>query len=159
MHDDHAQILRKTPQVHGYLIDYFQLTVGPSGSQYADPVNLLSHQGLGQADVVLALLRGQDPLLHRAAEALVGRPIYKLPPQTVRELPKTPAPPEVPPADRRVILEVAPNPRLPTTPAFQRYRLFRRGSTVAQVLMRGVTRKDLREATRGGWIRLSELAP
>jgi hypothetical protein len=147
-----STLLGLDPTVHDYLRGYFH----SPGTTITATIN---DHNLGQADLVLALLRG-PPTLHAAAEALVGRPIVRLPPVMPKPLPKLPPPPETPLADRRKVLAVAPNPRLPTTPAFHRYREVRVGRTVAQLLRRGVTRKDVREAVRNGWVRLSaEEAP
>ena len=117
--------------------------------------NLETLAGLCQADIVLALLRGPERF-HPCIESLVGRPVQRLPGVQIRPLPTT-VTPEVPAADRRRVLSVAPNPRLPTTPSFQRFREFRVGRTVAQLLRRGVTRKDIREALEHSWVTLEDV--
>lgn len=60
-----------------------------------------------------------------------------------------------PPPRDPVVVFVARNPRLPTTPAFQRFKEFQVGRTAEQLLRRGVTHRDIREATRAGWVRFS----
>ncbi len=137
-----------------HLIRYFDLVgSGEPGEGWGvGVVRALAARGLGQADVVLALLRGPEDL-HACAEALVGRAIEILPGVDLGR-PPPPAAPEVPAADRRRVAAVAPNPRLPTTGSFHRFKHFRVGRTVAQLLTRGVTRRDIREAQRNGWVRL-----
>jgi len=53
-----------------------------------------------------------------------------------------------------MIASVARNPRLPTTGAFQRFRVFRPGLTIAQCLARGVKKRDVRSAIKQGYITL-----
>ncbi|HUD11477.1 MAG TPA: hypothetical protein VMS08_03630 [Candidatus Saccharimonadia bacterium] len=58
--------------------------------------------------------------------------------------------------DLQLITAVDRNPRLPTTPSFQRYQALRLGMTVAQALRRGVRRRDLREWRREGSVKIEE---
>lgn len=109
-------------------------------------------RGLGQADVVLELLRLS---LLPEVEALIGHPIVRLPARQTRPWPE--APRRLPTPDDRRIVSVGRNPRLPTTPSFQRFKLFRPGVTLGSAVRRGATRKDIREALRSGWIRVEEL--
>jgi hypothetical protein len=104
-----------------------------------------------QADVVLALLRA-DALI--PAVRLVGRPITLFPPSR-KFFPKSVPHVVSRGPDDRVIRAVARNPHLPTTPAFQRYRALRPGLTLAQAMVRGVRRRDLRRAVRRGWVSVS----
>lgn len=113
--------------------------------------------GLGQADVVMELLRLGTPAAHEGIALLVGRPVTVLPPAVPPRIP-LPVRPRAKEPDDRVVLSVGRNPRLPTTPSFQRYRLIQAGLSVAQLLKRGVTRRDLRELTSGGHIQLEALA-
>lgn len=112
----------------------------------------LSRAGLGQADVVLELLRLD---LIPEVEALIGHPITRCPTRVYRPLPL--APRAAPGPDDRRVLSVVRNPRLPTTDSFQRFRLIQPGTTISSLLKRGVTRKDLRECARNSWVVLSEL--
>jgi len=100
-----------------------------------------------QATVVLALLRAARL---PAAEHLVGKPITRVP--TLRSLSPPLRSPDDSTLDRRTITRVEPNPRLPTTPAWSRYRLFRVGRTLGEFLLRGGRRGDVRLALRRGWI-------
>jgi len=128
-----------------YLRDTFQL------DRTLSLYSALRARGLSQADVVFSLLRHNAPWAVKAVETLIGRPITILPPAVP---PRTPKPATIPPrvGDRRIIVKVERNPRLPTTDSFQRYRELRPGRTLEQCLRRGVTRKDLREAMRSGWV-------
>lgn len=106
---------------------------------------------LGRVDYVLALLRGN---FIEEAEQLAGVPIQygpKLtlgpPPQAVLALVKS--------EDSRRITRLCPNPRLPTTPAWARFRVLRVGMTLGQAYLRGVTRKDIREALRKKWVEVA----
>jgi hypothetical protein len=49
---------------------------------------------------------------------------------------------------------VSKNPRLPTTGAFYRFRIFREGMTIGSFLRRGGTRRDVRQALSAGWVRV-----
>lgn len=100
------------------------------------------------ADVVLALLRG-DRL--RSAELIVGKPVERLPPDTRLRPEPYPAPCYPNGATVRVS-RVSRNPKLPTTAAFQRYRQIKVGMTEEQLVRRGVTRRDIRQAVRDGHV-------
>lgn len=111
--------------------------------------------GLSQADLCLELLRLE---LIPEVEVLVGRPITRC--AGFRYVVPLPRRPDRPPsADDRLVRSVVRNPRLPTTPSFQRFQEFRVGVSVRSLLQRGVTRRDLREALRGDkqgpWVTLS----
>lgn len=166
MLERHREAVRALPtEARNYLITYFRMDTLPIVDEKKPEVRaiyltmpmdqLLADRSLGHADVVLALLRGPRRL-HREAERLVGQPIKRLPPVTMRPWPKAPPPSELSPADRRVVTRVGPNPRLPTTDSFQRYKVFRVGRTVEQLLKRGITRKDIREMERGGHVHFRE---
>lgn len=119
----------------------------------------LLERGLGQADLVLALLRLRDQ--HRAVRpaaealiaALVGHPITIGPPCLARY--RDPAP-YLPVDTSPRITYVAPvNPRQPSTEAHMRWCEYRVGRSVAQLRARGVTARDVRRVRARGWIRLS----
>lgn len=144
------------------LRDYFDL------SRKETLMSALLSRGLGQADLVLSLLRLRDAapgpdrrrLLSFYVRRLVGRPIQVCPsclllyrvnghaPRASRPLP----------SDRKIIWVTDTNPRQPGTDAFLRWLEFRPGRTVAQLRARGVTRRDLRRAERRGWVRFEECA-
>lgn len=112
----------------------------------------LARARYGQADVVLELLRLD---LIPEVEALIGHPITRAPYSPPREPPPRPRPPRL--ADDRCVVAVARNPRLPTTPSFQRFQEFKVGVPISSLLRRGVTRRDIREATRNAWVTFEEL--
>lgn len=131
-----------------YLRSYFSI---PQDETNLDAA--LCRRGLCQADVVLALLKDAR---RDAVAAVVGRPIQVLPPDP--RIWMVPAPVVVHSrrtGDARRVVKVSRNPRLPTTGAFQRFRLIRPGLTIAQLLARGVTRRDIRQGVRRKYIRLS----
>ena len=124
--------------------------------------DVLEAAGLNQADVVLALMRLETPESLWSAEAILGKPIARCPPglrdacpekslwaqaQWVLSMLGVDGESEL---DARRVLWAAPNPRLPSTPSFQRFRLIKIGSTVGAFLRRGGTRRDIREWTREG---------
>lgn len=137
---DALKVRELGPSARGHLVGYFKLDCNPDDDLSPQLRHLLT------VDLVLALLRGG---YLPEAEALAGVPIQYGRPAIARPLPVE-EPTKGP--DDRIIRSVAPNPRLPTTPAFQRYKAFRPGRTIAQCLSRGVTRRDLREALRAGWV-------
>lgn len=113
----------------------------------------LSARGLGQADLVLALLSVNTRGALRAVALVVGRPVRVLPsvfltwsrngPPRVRFSPK--------------IVSVSECPRRPGTDAERRFLYcFREGLTLEQARARGATRRDVRRAQRKGWIVLGE---
>ena len=145
-------------RVTKYLLrDYFQL------SRTMALMPALLERGLGQADLVLALLRLRDARDARLRiygayiELLVGHPIAVGPCCLLRY--RANGHPTVT-RDRspRLVWVNPVNPRQPRTEAHSRWSEFRVGRTVAQLRVRGVTKRDLRRATRKGWIRLEEAA-
>jgi hypothetical protein len=159
--EDALQVSRLPVKAREYLDEYFDLTVPPGVPNLTlhitgpGLVEVLTIRGLGQADVVLALLRGPASM-HRHVEALVGRPVERLPPITLRPLPPLAScPHETPAADRRRIAKIDRSDLPPLRPS-SRLREFRVGRTVAQLLARGVTRHEVRDAVRSGWCVLSE---
>ncbi len=121
----------------------------------------LLSRALGQADLVLCLLRLRDAHagVRLACEAhitaLVGHPISIGPGCLLRyrddgrlhvALDRTP----------RVVWVTPGNPRKPNTDAYPRWCEYRVGRSTAQLRTRGVKPKDIRLARRRGWIRLEE---
>lgn len=109
--------------------------------------------GLGQADIVLELLRLD---LIPEVESLIGKPIAHLPLRPIKPYP--PLPRRAPGPDDRRIKSVVRNPRLPTTDSFQRFKNFRPGFTLGYAVKRGTTRKDIREALKNNWIELEAVS-
>lgn len=156
-------MLNRDPLASFLLRDYFDLP--RSHSLMAS----LLDRGLGQADLVLALLHLRDAMHHRSDAArllcfyvhrLVGRPILVGPSclllyKTNGHAPRISRPVQ---ADRRLIWVSPVNPRQPNTEAHDRWEAFRPGRTVAQLRSRGITRRDLRKAERKGWVRFEECA-
>lgn len=110
----------------------------------------LRNRGLGQADLVLALLRAGR---HAAVERLIGKPITVYPPQPspTRNLP---LPAAAAHARRRIHVRVTECP-LVIPSARARWALMRRCASAEQYVTR-VERwralRDLREWQRAGWI-------
>jgi hypothetical protein len=153
----HARLVDATPpDITEYLLRYFDLWEPRGRPPSWRLSHALAEAGVGQADVVLALLRSDQEDFRHCAEALVGRPIYRAP--------RTALPAAPPPRgdsartgdERRVTRVVGHNPRLPSTPAWHRHRIFRPGMTVRQFLTRGGRRGDVRLAVRRGWVELED---
>lgn len=104
------------------------------------------------ADAAVALAGSPSAEAREALEAILGRPLTVCPPC----LSGQPAASPGPPAPR--VLRLAPNPRLPATPAHGRYALLHSGMRVDAYLSRvGHYRgtRDLREWSRRGDVTLS----
>lgn len=116
----------------------------------------LHEKGLGQADLVLFLLRVGTATARRHVEALVGKPILIGPPCLL--IYRTNGKPTVVgsevPDDRKILWVCPTNPRLTNTEAHLRWKIFRVGRSIAQVKARGATKRDVRRAIRKGWIRV-----
>jgi len=114
----------------------------------------LERAGLGQADLVLALLRAGR---HSSVEMLIGKPITVLPPQAspVRNLPLPRR--ERGPDEGRIVIRARENPlKIPTARA--RFETLRRCRTVASYLAHYPTwraRRDLREWSAAGWVEVA----
>lgn len=110
----------------------------------------LSERGLGQADLILALLRVDTRGSRLLVERVLGRPILQCPCVWLRW--PINGRPRVHRAPRfRVVVQD--NPRRPNTDAHARFsRSVRDGLTAEQMRLRGATRRDLRRARREGWI-------
>ncbi len=143
------------------LRDYFDL---PRGITL---VWSLAQRRLGQADLVLALLRLRDQRTSYSGvfsgyiELLVGHPISVGPSCLLRYHQNSSLPTVVrhdSADDRRLTFVQRDNPRQPRTEAHLRWCEFRVGRTVGQLRVRGVKRRDIRRAAAKGWIRLEERA-
>lgn len=101
-------------------------------------------------DIVLALLRINTPESLARASKLAGIEITKCPPAV------PPWPPK-PVAARAVVkvVRVGRNPCLPTTGAFQKFRMVRVGMTREQLKKRGLDNRDIRQWTNQGHIEWS----
>ena len=117
-------------------------------------------RGLGQADLVLALLRIEHWNARFVIGLLVGKPITIGSPCLLHY--RTNGLPTVVPStdwDARRIASVIPdNPRQPGTDAYLRWHQYQAGRTIGQLRVRGVRRRDIRRALRQGWITLEERA-
>lgn len=114
----------------------------------------LRRAGLGQADLVLCLLRLRLPSARRMAESLIGHPITVAPAVKFTWRANGAAPTV---GKQPVITWVMRDP--PTrrsTRLDQCFAEFRVGRTRQQLLARGVSRGDIRRAARRGWIRMAE---
>lgn len=108
----------------------------------------LRRAALGQADLVLCLLKIGTGTARRFVERLIGKPITRAvaPPREPCVYLSTPV--------QRVV-RVLPNPCRLSTRFHCNYELFRVGRTVEQLLARGVTRREIRLARRRGWIQFA----
>lgn len=146
-----------------YLLrDYFSLRRGVA------LMPALLERGLGQADLVLALLRlrdrhtmsrtpGPSPLC-TYIESLVGHPMTI--DHTCLSGLHRPPPPRHPPCtpdERRIVRKVAYNPRQPNTHGHALWSHFQVGRTVAQLRARGVPARELRRAVQMCWIVLDDV--
>lgn len=140
------------PDVIDFLLSYFGARTPHPLERNWLPTVSIAELGLGQADVVLALLRTADPRFRRWAEFLVGRRFTICRPCLRPSAPLYLGDERHP--DRRRVTYVARNPRLPTTMAFYRFAILREGMTIQQFLVRGGRRGDVRLALQRGWIQL-----
>lgn len=117
-------------------------------------------RGLGQADLVLALLRIEHPRAREFIEKLIGHPIV-IGPSCLLMWRTNGAPVvqrSVDPTDRKIAWVHPTNPRQPGTDAHMRWCQYQVGRTVGQLRTRGVRRRDIRLAARRGWIQFEEVA-
>lgn len=140
-----------------YLVrDYFGLPVSTA------LMPALLARGLGQADLVLCLLRIRDA--HRGLRITVEEHITALIGQAIRACPpcllhyNTPSKLTRSLDDRRLVHVAPVNPRQEGTDAHMRWCEYRVGRTLGQLYVRGVTKRDVRRAVRNGWIRVEEMA-
>lgn len=139
-----------------YLLrDYFSLSKRPT------LMASLIERRLGQADLVLALLKLRDRhrirLLGAYIELLVGHPIL-VGPSCLRDYRAGPTKTVRSSDDRRITFVTPGNPRAPMTDAHLRWCEFRVGRSIGQLLVRGVTKRDIRRSIRRGWIAVEEVA-
>lgn len=137
--------------------DYFNLT---PRNRALTP--LLYQRGLGQADLVLALLRIEHPRSRHYIGLLIGHPITIAPPCLLRynlhvntARPSTTRPSRVDNAKITYVQDT--NPRQPGTESHLRWPWFQVGRTVAQLRVRGVKRRDIAKAIDFGWIKIEEV--
>jgi hypothetical protein len=122
---------------------------------------LLSRQ-LGQADLVLCLLRLRDKSRndwHRVfthyINRLVGHPIFIGQPCLLRYRINGQAPTiQRRGGDRRIVWVLPANPRQPFTQAHLRWSEFRVGRSISQLRLRGHKRRDIYHAIEKGWIKV-----
>jgi hypothetical protein len=120
----------------------------------------LYQRGLGQADLVLCLLRTDHFMAREFVAMLIGHPITICTPCLLHYRTNGGAPSIRHPTsalDRRIIFVCPMNPRQPKTEAHLRWQDFKPGRTPRQVMTRGSTKRDVRRALRMGWIRLEEV--
>ena len=115
----------------------------------------LHAMGLGQADLVLALLDVGTEGAREHVARIVGRPVRVLPSAylgwSLSGRPRVKFSPK--------IVHVSPCPRKPGTDAEKRYEYcFREGLTLEQARARGATKRDIRRAVHREWIKLGEAA-
>jgi hypothetical protein len=118
------------------------------------------------AAAVLTLLRQGATEAAEAAEALIGRPITHCPPDASAALSDEELCARILLADHHPddrVVRKGRSPRFPghaiyrgpsRTGATDRYKAITPGKTVRQLLARGVTRRQLREAVKNGWVTL-----
>lgn len=111
-------------------------------------VYALAAEALGQADLVLSLLRINTRGSRRLVARILGRPILVIPAAYLRWPING-----VPRVQIARISRVICNPRRPHTPAHDRFaQAFRAGRTIEELRVHGATARDLRMARRRGWI-------
>lgn len=141
-----------------YLIrDYFSLP------KWQALMPALIGRGLGQADLVLALLRLRDrhggptkTACDQHIAALVGHPIVVCP-ACLRDYRTGPTRVTKSRDDRRILFTVHDNPRQPGTEAYLRWCEYRVGRSLGQLYVRGVKKRDVRRAISRGWIKVEEM--
>lgn len=137
---------------------YFGLRRAPGGSLH----DALNQRGLSQADLVLCLLRLNAPAALRLAERLVGRPITRCPSSLLLGWRWLRAERRNRRAgdDRLVTIVYVPDPELvlPGGGLARRLSEVRAGMSVAQLVARGLRRRDIRLAVRRGVFELEVAA-
>ena len=147
--------MNKYPLLKSMIRSYFSLP---------DQVPLtpaMYQRGLGQADLVLCLLRTDHFMAREFVAMLIGHPIVIGPPCLLSYHTNGGAPrvrKSSHPLDRRIVWVEPTNPRQPRTEAHMRWVDFKAGRTPRQVMSRGSTKRDVRRALRMGWIRLEEVS-
>ena len=158
-------------------------TVGDDLGRVDGPTIASWCHDLSHAQVVLCLARDNSPVGLDAIEHLLRRPIYlcargetgevltdiegrPLPLPLGHRRGEAPSSLPVPPMrtvrtsrnfrrDPRIIVYVAPNPKQPSSSAWERYEHYRVGLSVEQVRLVGVTTADIDHDVRRGFIRVA----
>lgn len=138
-------VVNRTPALLYRLRRYFKLRSEPL-------VLALSRRGLGQADLVLALLRIGTRTARHVVERLIGHPITVAPACLLRYHVNGHAPRV---ARQPVITHVVPKCPARKSKLATYFAEFKVGRTLSQLAARGVTRRVLRTAERRGWIQLA----
>lgn len=149
----HARTLNSlAPDVLDYLLFYFSCRPlrGPGDL----PSIALAEKGYGQADVVLALLRADEPRFFEAAERMMGQRITRCPPFLGPHYMPL-ANPDSTDADRRRILRV--DREAVGRCRNHRMSILREGMSVDSFLARGGLRRDIGRAVKRGWIELETM--
>lgn len=113
----------------------------------------LRRRGLGQADLVVCLLRLNSRYSVHFAERLIGKPITRAPACLLRYRTNG-GPPRVL-RQPRVVWVAPTNPCQRQTDLRLRFDHFQPGRTMEQLLVRGLSRRDIRTAVRRGWVQMS----
>jgi hypothetical protein len=155
MMERHRDVVTRVCQSDGTreaILEHFGLRASLRTGQVFDE---LQRWGASQADVVLMLVRGGRS---EDASILVGRVVPRVCPPCLAGRGEVRRLEEEDEMLGRVIVWIEPEcPRSAAT-ARQRWSALRVGRTVGSALQRGFTRRDLRLATRRGWIRLERRA-
>lgn len=145
----HLQILaamRRHPALMYRLRHYFSL---PARA----PFHLaLRARGIGQADLVLALLRINTRKSIFFAERLIGKPITRGQACLLRYRVNGRAPTVLRQPRVVWVTPINPHPRL--TDSRIRFSHYQLGRTEQQLRLRGLTRRDIRTAIRNNWIQM-----
>lgn len=140
-----ASLQHSYPSLAYRLRVYFDLPPGPL-------IHSIPAAGLAQADVVLALLRINSSGARQYVEHLIGRPIT-IGPACLLVYNYNRAKPLL--HSQPVVTWVMKNPPLRnSTRIAHSFPEFCVGRTRQQLIMRGVSRGDIRRAVRRGWIRM-----
>jgi hypothetical protein len=136
-----------TPALAYRVRRYFDL---PSGLL----IHTLTSAGLSQADVVLCLMSVNSDRSRAIAESLVGRPIQILPACKLswgfnKQTPSVSTQPTI-----TYVKSLGEVPLRRGTRLALCYAEFKRGRTLQQLQMRGVSRGDIRRAMKRGWIKV-----
>jgi hypothetical protein len=159
---NYAELLNSLPfHALRHIHDHLRLPPDPF---LDDPYGTLARHALLPVDAVVALASSPDPEARSALSTLLGHPVTVCPPCLSRYReefhPTHPSARARHPDDRRV-LHVDRNPRLPTTPAFDRFRILRPGMSLRTYLTRVGTergRRDIRAWVAEGSVVLEEAA-
>jgi hypothetical protein len=114
----------------------------------------LPQAGLSQADLVLALMSFNTERSRAFAESLVGRPIQVLPSCRLswsfnKQTPSVSTQPTI-----THVMSAGDVPLRRGTRLAMCFAEFKRGRTLQQLQMRGVSRGDIRRAMKRGWIKV-----